>query len=84
MLSSHFHLVAGGRPRRLAGKLLLSGLQKPLRPILIQALSEALAAVRRGDRLLTASLSLSRVLLCGRTTDVPNDLLRERGSSPFH
>jgi hypothetical protein len=48
------HLVAGGRPRRIAGKPLLAGFQELLRPVVIQALSDAFAAAQRGDRLLTA------------------------------
>ena len=54
LLAQHFHLVAGGRPRRIAGKPLLAGFQELLRPVVIQALSDAFAAAQRGDRLLTA------------------------------
>src|SRR6188472_3058713 len=54
LLAQHFHLVAGGRPRRIAGKPLLAGFQELLRPVGIKALSDAFAAAQRGDRLLTA------------------------------
>ena len=48
------HLMAGRLARRVAGKALLAGLQKLLRPAVIQALGDTLAAAQLSYALLTA------------------------------
>src|SRR5215471_9063172 len=69
--------------RRIAGQALLAGLQKFLRPTIIEVLDDPLAAAQFGDAVLAAQtrkddadLLLRRKLPPGGAADLPDDLLR--------
>jgi hypothetical protein len=53
-LAKQLHLVRGGGTCRVTRQPLLASFEEFLRPVVIQALSDAFAAAQRGDRLLTA------------------------------
>ena len=76
------HLVGGGCPRGVAGQPLLAGLEELFRPIVIEALGNALTPAQRGNALLAtqafqhdADLLLRRILFAGGAADVLDDLL---------
>ena len=50
--TKRFHLIGGGLACRIAGQALLACFQELLRPTVIQALRDTLAAAQRGNTLL--------------------------------